>query len=57
MQRLNFTFLARDTLGMYELEDDTWFTTPAPDYANPEMAPDPGLLASFAEPGTIYLQG
>jgi hypothetical protein len=34
----------------------TWFITAAPDYADSDMAPDPGLLVLFAEPGTIYLQ-
>ena len=49
--------MARDTSGIYEFEDDTWFTTPGPDYANPDMAPDAGLLVLLAQPGTVYLQG
>lgn len=53
---MDFTLMARDMPGIHGFEDDTWFTTPGPDYANPEMAPDLGLLVSFAEPGTVYLQ-
>jgi hypothetical protein len=48
--------MAWDMSGIYELEDDTWFTTPRPDYAKSAMAADPGLLVILPGSGTIYLQ-